>query len=329
MHGLKFGPQCPDRHYGEENMIIRSTAALGALSAALAATPALAQEAPEMSYETATYAHGQQVADEEYETVIMRHEAVVQPLPADEYTYAEPAPRTHAHPHVDTYATPSQEYAVAPVHAPQYAPAHPQMAAPMHHAPQYTNHHAPAPHGAYPQQAAAYPPQPRFDREEWLDECRARYKRGDSKGGILGFLLGAVGGGIAGNRIADGERLGGTLIGAGIGGLAGAAIGSAISSSGKRRAKKECEAWLDEYYNGGYRGQYGGYYQPQAYTYVYTMQPVLVAVPQKRVVREYVTEEWVTETVHVPQTTYVPAQRKIVREKRVKTTPTKRIKYSK
>ncbi|WP_114521188.1 glycine zipper 2TM domain-containing protein [Altererythrobacter sp. ZODW24] len=295
-------------------MIIRSTAALGALSIALTAAPATAQDAPEMSYETATYAAGQQVANEEYETVIMRQEPVVQPLPTTEYTYAEPAPQAYAHPQVDTHATPTQHYAPAPV------------AAPMHHATQYAGHHAPAPHGTYPQQAAAYPPQPRFDREEWLDECRARYKRGDSKGGILGALLGAVGGGIAGNRIADGERLGGTLIGAGIGGLAGAAIGSVISGSGKRRAKKECEAWLDQYYGGGYRG---GYYQPQAYTYVYTMQPVLVAVPQKRIVREYVTEEWVTETVHVPQTTYVPAKRKVVREKRVKTTPTKRIKYSK
>lgn len=293
-------------------MIIRSAAALGALSVALAATPVSAQDAPEMSYETVTYATGQQVANEEYETVIMRQEPFVQPLPADNYASAQPAAQTHALPHVDTYATPAYEY----------APAHPhmshQMAGPMHH----------APHGTYPQQTVAYPPQPRFDREEWLEECRTRYKRGDSKGGILGALLGAVGGGIAGNRIADGERLGGTLIGAGIGGLAGAAIGSAISSGGKRRAKKGCEAWLDQYYSGGYGGQYG-YYQPQAYTFVYTMQPVLVAVPQQRIVREYVTEEWVTETVHVPHTTHLPAKRKIVRDKRVKTTPTKRIKYSK
>lgn len=270
--------------------------------AAIAAAPVLAQ--PEMTYEPGRYDYARPVAPPP--PVIYQQQPVVQPLPAP-----MPVPVPMPVPAVsEPVVQPLPgDYAEGDYHA-GYEAEGTYRDAPHHHP-----HHAqPYPQG-YPQPySAAYagppmPPQPAFDREAWLEDCRARYRddRGRRDGGIGGGILGAAVGGVIGNRVADGDRLAGTLIGAGVGGIAGAVLGSVIGGSGdRRRVADECEAWLDRYMEGGY-GQQGYYGQPYgygypgygypAYGYGYAMHmtyvPVLVAVPQRAVVRETVTEEWV------------------------------------
>ena len=165
-------------------------------------------------------------------------------------------------------------------------------------------------------------------------EVRAGDYDGADDGKAIGGVLGALAGGFVGNRVADGDRLAGTLIGGGIGALGGLAIGSAIdSSTDEREIRRYCDSVYDRHY-GGYEqagADYdGGYYAegdhgyayaaPQGHAYPYAnyqhaygaygyqygyaqtyvarpvmLVPVLVAVPQRRVVREYVTEEVVVE----------------------------------
>ena len=99
-----------------------------------------------------------------------------------------------------------------------------------------------------------YPAGPVIERDQWIDECRARTRgvREDEKARTIGGLLGAVAGGVIGNRVAgDGNRLGGTLLGAGAGGLGGVLLGDLIGG-GKRDGVYDCEAALD-----GYVSQYG------------------------------------------------------------------------
>lgn len=216
-----------------------------------------------------------------------------------------PAPTVHSYP--------------APMH--QGAPVH-QM--PTHRGPVYY----PAP----PQGHVAAPQH--FDREAWLDECRADLRDGKRKGGLFGGVLGAIAGGVIGNRVDDdGNRLAGTLIGAGIGGIAGAAIGQAIGGASDRRERDECERYLDGYGYGypahGYGHSYGYGYGYPAYgpAYTYTYVPTWVEVPQRAVVREYVTEEWVdeptTETVYeteiIERPVYTPAPKPVmIKQKPVK-----------
>lgn len=326
-------------------MTARITLAIGAATAALATAPAVS--AQEMNYEERVFEYAEPLPDTA-DDIEFRSDPVIQPVPAParrtapasappvrQVRYVKDrthAPVHHAAPH-QTHAEPvrtreivyeTERVVSAPHHAaPHHAAPHhtaPHHAAPMHHAP------AP-PHAGMQHHAPAYaPPQPTFDRDAWLDDCRDRLggdRRGD--GGIIGGLLGAVAGGVIGNRVYDSERLAGTLIGAGVGGLAGLAIGSVISGSGRDRDLDECEAYLErwEYQQrgGAYpaRGYDQGYYQP----YGYTLVPVTVAVPQRAVVREYVTTEVYTdhEEVIVETTTHyapAPAPRPVKRQRYIK-----------
>ena len=278
-------------------MTARNLMAFGTVTiAALAATPALA--GPDMSYETRTYEYAQPAPPAASE-VIYRQEPVVQPLPAP-----MPAPVAAPQPVYEQDYAYEEEY--------EYKTAAP---APMAHHPMP---HHPMPHAMHrphhPQAAAYPPPYPDFDRAAWLDDCESKVRGKDSKkkGGIIGALLGAIAGGVIGNRAWKSERLGATLIGAGAGGLVGGVIGSAIGGKG-RGDRDYCEAYLDRYLMGSY-GQ-SGYGYGYGYT-GYTMVPVMVAVPQRAVVREYVTEEWVD----------VPVKHKPVKKVRyIKQAPTKAI----
>jgi hypothetical protein len=288
---------------------------IGAAAGALAsAGPALAQTgpAPQTGYEYA------QPAPPAPPPLVFRSDPVVQPVEvapsvvaADEteYDYVEEAPPPPPLPVPMAPATtvhavqPQVMVAGAPMAYGYPGAAYPGM---------------PYPGGPYPPEAGWGPPQ--FDREAWLDDCRDRIRGHDrrERGGIIGGLLGAIGGGIIGNRAWRSERLAGTLIGAGVGGLAGLAIGSAIGAAGDRDRDDECALYLDRYlsdYQPGYPGY--GYAYP-AYTIAYV--PVMVAVPQRAVVHEYVTTEWVdapapartvVETKIIRQTApskYVPAK---------------------
>lgn len=292
-------------------MTARNLLAFGTVTvAALAATPALA--GPDMSYETRTYEYAQPAPPEATE-VIYRQQPVVQPLPAP-VAAPMPAPVTMAQP---DYAY-EEEYEYE-------TDAPPMVKRPIRHdAPPHAMHH---PH--YPQAGTYPPPYPDFDRAAWLDDCedKVRGKDGKKKGGIIGALLGAIAGGVIGNRAWDSERLGATLIGAGTGGLVGLAVGSAIGGKG-RSDRDYCEAYLDRYMMGGYGNGYHGYGYGYGYT-GYTMVPVMVAVPQRAVVREYVTEEWVDVPV---KHKYKPAKKvRYIKQAPAKAVPvkTKRIKYSK
>ncbi|MFA9200987.1 MAG: hypothetical protein ACEQR8_07335 [Cypionkella sp.] len=213
--------------------------------------------------------------------------------PAEPYEYAQEA------------GEPGIVYDDAPMVQPVPLPL--PVAAPPHgHHPMGAHHPAPPP--AYPAYGHAMPPMahprvPPFDRDAWLRNCRERIRgvSREERGSVIGGLLGAAAGGVIGNRAFDSERLGGTLLGAGIGGLAGLAVGAAIGAAGDRRREDECAWHLDRYMAGGHAGY--GYGYPQAghgygygYGYGYpavAYVPVLVAVPQRAVVRETVTEEWV------------------------------------
>jgi len=125
-----------------------------------------------------------------------------------------------------------------------------------------------------------------FDRNAWLEECRARldtYETDSDRGEIIGALVGGAAGGLLGNRIAGrGNRLGGTLIGAGAGALAGMAVGDVIEDGSRRRtnSQSQCQAYLDDYMEQAMASagtvQYGQAGQ-------YMLMPVTVTVPQRAV----------------------------------------------
>ncbi|WP_374407221.1 glycine zipper 2TM domain-containing protein [Pelagerythrobacter sp.] len=329
-----------------------ATLLIGAAAGALAAVPAAAQTAePQMPYE---YAYPvpeeapEQVIEQPYEaaddTVIFREQPVVQPLPGSEVLSAPaplpPASSPSAPRQAESYAEPpspvqsyehERSYEYAYDEAPSYDPSYDD--APMQPPFDYDS----PPPSRYAE----------FDRRAWLDDCRARFSAGDGRrdGRVAGGLIGAAAGGVIGNRIADGDRLAGTLIGAGVGGLAGLAAGDAIGGANDReRADDYCESLLARgsgdyapmqpyapgypaypYPAPAYPAPYGypaGYYGADcgcgpAFTYM----PVLVAIPQRAVVRETVREEWV-EVDHAP----APKRRAIHRPA---PKPDKRIKYSK
>lgn len=271
------------------HQLLAVTAAVGALAFA---GPALAQ--PAEPYEYA----------EEAETEVIHHgEPMVQPLPVPPL----PAPMAQGHHRGATVVAPAPHGYAPPPHV---------YAAPR----------------SYPHMG--YRPAPPFDRRAWLADCRERIRgvSREERGGVIGGLLGAAAGGVIGNRAWDSERLAGTLLGAGVGGLAGLAIGSAIGAAGDRKREDECAWHLDRYMAGGYPGPgyahpgYGYGHPGYAYGYGYpavAYVPVLVAVPQRAVVRETVTEEWVDVPVHTRTRTHT----KVIHQPAP--APDKRIKYTK
>lgn len=303
-------------------MTARRLFSLGLLGCTAAvAAPALAQ--PEMTQdEPGVYEYARPAPP--HAPVIYEHQPVIQPLPAPVVT--RPVVQAVPQAYQDEQAYEVEEVCVCdPAEQSRQTVVYPPQALP------------------YPHQAVASPgypmppampvqPQPSYDREAWLDQCRAQYgdNRGRRDGAIGGGLLGAAVGGLIGNRVADGNRLTGTLLGAGVGGVAGAVAGSAIgNSSDQRRAADECEIYLNRYlaaaqsqqgyygypayaYGYGYPANGYGYGYP-AYGYGQTMQmsyvPVLIQVPQRAVVRETVTEEW----VEVPLQYAPAATRKVQR----------------
>lgn len=306
-------------------LIISTGTALGAL---VIATPVLAQNytGPEMTYEGSGYEYAQPAPADFRQPaptiappaapITYRQEAVVQPLPP-RAMQAQPVryikDRAGADYQVEQEYTPARRVTQAPQsYAPQaYAP---QYSVPQQTVTGYTAQHSPrhAPRQSAQQQPVTYPSQyqqqPGFDREGWLNQCVDRVDgdgrgRRDRNGGVIGGLVGAAAGGLIGNRVAGrGDRLAGSLIGAGVGGLAGLAVGSAADRSANRSsddAYAYCEDYLASYSAGG---QYGYGYQQYGYQYAQPMMlvPVWVQVPQRAVVREYVT----METVEVDVVTY-------------------------
>jgi len=170
-------------------------------------------------------------------------------------------------------------------------------------------------------------------REAWLADCRHRL--GSRDRGVGGAVIGGVVGGLAGSRIAGrGDRIEGAIAGAAVGAIAGAVIDKAEDSG---RNRDECEAYLDDYY-ARYRAPNGQpYVQGPGYGYGYgypaygysaggccNQQPMMmVPVMMVPVGKPECTEtvEYVTE--YVPVRT--PAKR-IIRDKRIKVVPDKRIK---
>jgi len=266
------------------------------LLAATAATGALAIAAPALAQPAEPYEYAEPVAEGE---VVFRGEPVIQPLPVPPPIAA---PVVHQEQRDVVIARPAPGVYAAP---------------PMPH------------HGYPPPHPMAYGAPPAFDRDAWLLNCRERI-RGVSRrerSEVIGGLLGAAAGGVIGNRAWDSEWLAGTLLGAGVGGLAGLAIGSAIGAAGERKREDECAWHLDRYMAGGYpRHGYGhpGYaYGYQGYGYGYpavAYVPVLVAVPQRAVVRETVTEEWIDAPAPARTVTHttVVRERAPVGDKRIK-----------
>jgi len=190
-----------------------------------------------------------------------------------------------------------------------------------------------------------FDPRPQFDpraREAWLADCRHRISVRDD--GVGGAVIGGVVGGVAGNRIAGRHhRTTGTIVGAAAGAVAGAAIDRAEDS---RAAADQCEAYLNDYqaryYGGpgvypyGYSGPgYAGGGYPVAYAAPYSapgygypggccmsapvmMVPVALSKPECTETIEYVYED-----VPVRQRTIY--RTKIIRDKRVKIVPDKRV----
>lgn len=306
-------------------MTARRLLCLGAAAGALTAVPALAHPhashgpTPETAYEYA-----------EPLPPVFESDPVVQPIPVPPSVVAPAASYETGHHYPEAPLPPPAPHAMHHAAPPMMHHGAPHV---MHHAAPATMHHgAPLAYGhpgaPYPPQPAWAPP-PQFDRDAWLDDCRARIRGHDrrERGGIIGGLLGAIGGGIVGNRAYDSERLAGTLIGAGVGGLAGLAIGAAIGAAADRDRLDECEFYLDRYLTGyrpgpgyGYPG-YGYAYPAYAMTYV----PVVVQVPQRAIVREYVTTEWVdvpepaTRTVTETRIIRQPAATKRIPVKPAKT----------
>ena len=265
----------------------RSTLTLSAALGALAlAGPALAQ--PQDQYE---YAEATTEAP-----VVFHSEEVVQPVVPAERGPAMPPPPLPA-----LVETVEIDMAAAPLPPPPLP--HPAMTSHAYAAPAYGNAYAaPAlptvmPYGyGMPTPAYGHAMPHHFDRDRWLTECHERIRGVDRKdrAGVIGGLLGAALGGVIGNRAWDSERLAGTLLGAGVGGLAGVAIGNAVGAADERRHDDECAYYLDRHMvaAGGYG--YPGYGYGYGYG-GYAWVPVMVAVPQRAVVRETVTEEWVDE----------------------------------
>ena len=279
--------------------------------ATAAAVGALAFAAPVLAHEAAGHDAPHSAPEA---PVVFQSEPMVQPLPG---AVSAPAPLP-AGPAEPTWTE---------------KPHHPHAAVPP-----VSEHHGPHGHAAMPRHPmAAYPGYapmaPQFDREAWLGECRERIRGVDRKdrGGVIGGLLGAIAGGVAGNRLWDSKRFAGTLLGAGVGGLAGAAIGSAIAASGDRDRIRddECADYLDRYMAGGYGGHgygYPGYGYGYAHAYpAYAYVPVMVQVPQRAIVHETVTEEWITEPVR--SRTIAPT--KTIRYSAPAPAPTKRTKLFK
>lgn len=269
-------------------MTSRHIFALGTAGLAAAVVPSAAAQ-PAMSYEGSGYEFAVP-APGDAQPVIYQGQPVVQQLPAQPgFSWTEVAEAEAGADYEDDsyrYQDHDGHYPAPPRHQPYYAvPAGD------------TYHHAP------PQPAA-------FDRETWLDECRAVYRSSQNggSGGVGGGILGAIAGGVIGNRVADGDRLAGTLIGAGVGGLAGLAIGSAIdAATSKDDAREYCEDYLNRYMAGGFghhsaypmgaypygHAYYGQAYYPAPMIYVQVMVPV----ERRAIIREYV--EYVDEPVTV------------------------------
>ncbi|ANY19001.1 hypothetical protein A6F68_00466 [Tsuneonella dongtanensis] len=275
----------------------RLFALTAAVSTFAIAAPALAQSDP-------GYQYAEPVPEGE---VVFRSDPVIQSVPGAIVT-----------PPVEIVEV---EGVAAPA-APHSHPGHPMS----HSATPYPPQHHAVPHAgpAYPYPAPHHvghlPAPPRFDREAWLADCRDRIRGVDrrDRAGVIGGLLGAVAGGVIGNRAWDSERLAGTLLGAGVGGLAGLAIGSAIGAAGNRRREDECAMYLDRYMAAGQPG-YGYGHPAYGYGYGYAYPaiayvPVLVQVPQRAVVREYVTEEWVDVPAKPHAKSHSTTQTKIIRQ---------------
>ena len=286
--------------------LLAFTTVTGALAAA---APVLAQPAP-------PYEYAEPLPDG---SVIYRSEPVIQPLPAP----AMPVPPVLSVPPLPEQSWYGEEAYEAEVTAPPPMIMHP----PQNHGSALAHHPYAHPLPTYPGYHSAPPAQ--FDRDRWLLNCRERIRgvRREDRAGVIGGLLGAAVGGVAGNHLWDSERLAGTLLGAGVGGLAGIAIGAAIGAAGDRRREDECAMHLDRYIAGGYPGQgvHPAYSYGYGYGYAYpamTYVPVLVAVPQRAVIRETVTEEWVDAPAPVRTVT----ETKIIRQGAPARTTDKRIK---
>jgi len=225
--------------------------------------------------------------------------------------------------------------AAGPIYAKTAARVAPAQTAASYYQPQYyQTAQRTIPAQTFPA-AQAVPVQ--YTREQWLEECYRRTggKSNREKGNIIGGLLGAIAGGVLGNRVWDSERLAGTLIGAGTGGLLGAVAGGLLG--GRKKSDYDCQEVLDAHMEAYSSGQFQTtpvQYAPQPYytaartipaqpvqyvavpvqTYAQpvTMIETQVAVPQRAVVREYVTEEWVEE----------PVRERVIEEPR----PVKRVK---
>ena len=229
--------------------------------------------------------------------------------PAEPYEFAEEADAEaiyHPDPVIQPLSMPSPMAPAVSGHLPD---ARNEAAAPLRVSPSplagvphaWNSYTPPLPHRTCPHfYAMEHGRMPPFERDAWLLNCRERIRgvRRDERGAVIGGLLGAAAGGLIGNRAWDSERLAGTLLGAGVGGLGGAAIGTAIGAAGDRRRQDDCAWYLDrlmaDYSGYGYLPTGVGYgYAYPAVAYV----PVPVWVPQRAVIRETVTEEWVNEPV--------------------------------
>ena len=199
----------------------------------------------------------------------------------------------------ESYVAPAQPYAAPIEYDPVLPTIDPQNTVQPYSAPYAQPYAEP-----YREPVAQIPYSATYERDAWLDYCRANYldRNGLDRSGALGGLLGAAAGGLLGNRIASGERLAGTLIGAGVGGLAGLAIGSAVDADARRDRLDDCEIYLryadtyprrpDPYYNTPVRPAYGtAFYGP--YGQPMMLVPVMVPIQQRVIVREYVTEEYI------------------------------------
>ena len=177
-------------------------------------------------------------------------------------------------------------------------------------------HHGMAHHGGHGGGMQAIDPQA---REDWLAECRRRVARRDS--GLGGAAVGGLLGGLLGNRVAGRHhRTTGTVVGA----VAGAAAGMAIDKAEDRgRDRDYCEAYLDDYYARYSQPAYAGHGQTYTWGYAVPMMMVPVARPQRPVCKETVITEEIEEPVarrHVHR-----PRRHIVRDKRVRIAPDKRL----
>jgi len=201
------------------------------------------------------------------------------------------------------------------------------------------------PHTAGPGAHLPPPGAPRFaysqdQREDWLRECRRRYRQNDGDDGIGGALIGGAVGGFAGNRIAGrGNRAVGTIAGAAVGAVAGAAIDRAEDNG---RIRDICEDYLDRYEQQGSAGYYGtgyGYAAPYGYGapggYAHSGQVMWVPMvvgwnckPREKIVEEWIEEKPARRVIPKAKPSPAPIKSKTVpiKGKTVKTTPTKTVK---